>query len=167
MKKTIFLNLRTLESVCIGFSQQVKRWSHDHTRWTEAVMFNKNLKEAEGGIKIDVINPSNIDAMADTLKERGSRYGHFADHANTTQRIKEAYHRSPNWDRLPRFAKEALEMEAHKVGRILEGDWKYLDSWLDREGYARLAKECMEEYTREVEATSIDFHAHNKRYGRD
>jgi len=36
----------------------------------------------------------------ETLNERGSRYGDFAEHARITQEIKEAMSRSKNWATL-------------------------------------------------------------------
>jgi hypothetical protein len=39
--------------------------------------------------------------------------------------------------------REALEIDAHKIGRILAGDPDFRDHWLDRAGYATLiAREC-------------------------
>src|SRR5436305_10849101 len=73
-----------------------------------------------------------------TLAERGTRYGNFAGHARVTQSIKRAMVDSPNWGRLSDDKKEALEMVAHKVGRILNGQSDYLDSWVDIVGYAQL-----------------------------
>lgn len=76
--------------------------------------------------------------IADTLAERGSRYGDFAEHARITQAIKAAMVDSPNWASLPPDMREALEMNAHKVGRILNGDPNYHDSWHDIIGYTKL-----------------------------
>lgn len=72
------------------------------------------------------------------LAERGSRYGVFAEHARITQAIKRAMQDSPNWESLPDDMKEALEMAAHKFGRILNGDPLYDDSWTDVIGYTQL-----------------------------
>lgn len=77
----------------------------------------------------------NLDEL---LVERGSRYGPFPNHALITQSIKVAMHDSGGWDRLFPDQKEALEMIAHKIGRILNGDPNYTDSWQDIVGYARL-----------------------------
>lgn len=78
---------------------------------------------------------SDIDSV---LAERGSRYGTFENHAYITQSIKKAMHRSNNWDKLKPDQTEALEMVAHKIGRILNGDPDYLDSWVDIVGYTEL-----------------------------
>lgn len=75
-----------------------------------------------------------------TLSERGTRYGEFDEHARITQNIKAAYRNSPNWEKLTADQKESLEMNAHKVGRILNGDPNYIDSWHDIIGYTRLVE---------------------------
>lgn len=80
---------------------------------------------------------STIDA---TLAERGSRYGEFADHAEVTQSIKDAMKASNKWATLPDDMLECLEMVAHKIGRILNGDPDYIDSWTDIIGYTRLVE---------------------------
>ena len=77
------------------------------------------------------------------LAERGSRYGDFPDHATITQNIKRAMYKSPNWPTLSDDKKEALEMIAHKIGRILNGDPDYQDSWTDIIGYAKLVEDTL------------------------
>lgn len=76
----------------------------------------------------------------DTLAERGSRYGEFDEHASVTQAIKVAMSLGNNWLALDDDMKEALEMVAHKMGRILNGDPDYIDSWTDIIGYTRLVE---------------------------
>jgi len=80
---------------------------------------------------------SNVDA---TLAERGARYGRFDGHARVTQAIKDAMQREPGWARLTPSQKEAAEMIAHKLGRIINGDPNYADSWHDIAGYAGLVE---------------------------
>lgn len=72
-----------------------------------------------------------------TLAERGKRYGQFTQHAKITQDLKRAMQQG-NWQRLSDDQREALEMVAHKIGRILNGDPDYHDSWHDLVGYAKL-----------------------------
>lgn len=79
-----------------------------------------------------------------TLAERGQRYGEFADHAAITQGIKDAMQEGRNWRALQDDQREALEMVAHKVGRILNGDPNYIDSWHDIIGYIRLVEQRLE-----------------------
>lgn len=76
--------------------------------------------------------------ITDILTERGSRYGSFDSHARITQALKDAMQREPGWARLTPSMRESLEMQAHKIGRILNGDPTYLDSWVDIVGYAQL-----------------------------
>lgn len=83
--------------------------------------------------------------LAQTLKERGSRYGKFTDHARVTQNIKRAICDSPNGDTLPDDMQEALAMIAHKLGRIMCGDPEYADSWHDIAGYAKLVEDRLKE----------------------
>lgn len=76
--------------------------------------------------------------IEDTLAERGARYGDFVTHAKITQRLKWAMKNETKWQQLEDDQKEALEMVAHKIGRILNGDPNYHDSWHDAIGYIKL-----------------------------
>jgi len=78
------------------------------------------------------------------LDERGARYGKFTGHAIITQELKKALRYAPKWNSLNEDQKEALEMIAHKIGRILNGDPNYLDSWVDIVGYAQLVVNRLE-----------------------
>jgi hypothetical protein len=73
-----------------------------------------------------------------TLEERGKRYGSFVGHAAITQSIKYQMVMTSGWEKLSLSQREALEMIAHKIGRILNGDPNYADSWHDIAGYASL-----------------------------
>lgn len=76
--------------------------------------------------------------IQNTLQERGKNYGPFTGHAGITQAIKSAMCKAPNWIDITPDKKEALEMIAHKIGRILNGNSNYDDSWVDIAGYAQL-----------------------------
>ena len=75
------------------------------------------------------------------LQVRGNRYGSFQSNAQIAQNIKSIMHGSTNWDTMPDYMKESLHMIAHKISRILEGDYYYDDSWVDIAGYATLVVE--------------------------
>ncbi len=79
-----------------------------------------------------------------TLKQRGERYGPFKENARIIQAIKKAMVDSPNWSSMTDDKREALEMVALKVGRILTGDPEYKDSWHDIIGYVRRVEETLE-----------------------
>ena len=76
--------------------------------------------------------------IAEILAERGSRYGSFETHAFITQSLKAVMVQAPKWPALADDQIEALEMIAHKIGRVLNGDPDYADSWDDIAGYAKL-----------------------------
>ena len=78
-----------------------------------------------------------------TLKERGNRYGEFSEHARVTQNIKRAMLDSLNWGALSDDKKECLEMIAHKLGSILNGDPEYHDSYHDIIGYTKLVADTL------------------------
>lgn len=75
-----------------------------------------------------------------TLAERGARYGQFTDHARITQDLKRAMVATPKWAGLADDQKEMLEMVAHKIGRMLNGDPDYIDNLTDIQGYVRLVE---------------------------
>lgn len=72
------------------------------------------------------------------ITERGSRYGKFKDGAEIMQSLKDTMRDVDGWNNLTASQKEALDMIQHKIGRILNGDPTYDDSWKDIAGYATL-----------------------------
>jgi len=75
-----------------------------------------------------------------TLNERGTRYGDFMGHAEITCELKGiiAQYAITREKKLEPDQIEALDMICHKIGRILNGDPDYADSWHDIAGYAQL-----------------------------
>lgn len=80
-----------------------------------------------------------------TLIERKNKYGSFYDNATLTQALTETMRLTNKWDKLEADQKEALEMIAHKISRILNGDPNYADSWHDIAGYAMLVENRLNE----------------------
>jgi len=78
--------------------------------------------------------------VSTTLAERGNRYGEFKGHAEVTQRLKAVVESELTWRTklLDPDQQEALDMIFHKIGRIVNGDPNYADSWHDIAGYAKL-----------------------------
>lgn len=79
--------------------------------------------------------------IQETLRERGQRYGDFPNNALITQQLKRVmaiYVKRKPVGFLASDQQEALDMIAHKIGRILNGDPDYVDSWHDIAGYAQL-----------------------------
>jgi hypothetical protein len=75
-----------------------------------------------------------------TLAERGRRYGNFLEHACVTMALKNVMDGELSLRNkvLAPDQTEALHMIAHKIGRIINGDPDYSDSWHDIAGYAQL-----------------------------
>ena len=100
-----------------------------------------------------------------TLAERGTRYGDFPGHAKITQGLKRTMRASPKWGSLTDQQREALEMVAHKIGRILNGDPNYHDSWHDIIGYTKLvADELAEDTPKAVRQTDEQIEALEAEY---
>jgi len=78
---------------------------------------------------------TSIDAL---LADRSRTHGDFSDQAWITQAMKEIMRREPGWARLSPVQREALEMLAHKIGRVLAGNPLLEDHWRDMAGYSTL-----------------------------
>lgn len=117
------------------------KWRKD-TSYAEAV----GTKEPEVALSVEA-----------TLAQRGSRYGDFTDHAKICQDLKDVMvnssvnmpdlttttesHRERRWHKLTPVQKQALEVIADKIARILSGDPNYDDNWHDIQGYAKLVED--------------------------
>jgi len=78
------------------------------------------------------------DAQA-LIAERGKTHGAFAENARISQAIKAIARGVPGWLELTDVQREALEMIALKLSRILSGNPHEVDHWDDVAGYAALA----------------------------
>lgn len=93
-----------------------------------------------------LINSEAPEQTAEALtQERGTTHGAFSDHARYTRQIKSVMNRA-RFERNERGQPylddqqiEALDMIAHKIGRILAGDPSFQDHWDDIAGYAHIA----------------------------
>lgn len=75
-----------------------------------------------------------------TLAERLKTHGSFVENGRIMQALKDVARSGVNWDRLAPYQKEAIDMNLHKIGRILSGDPNCLDHWRDIAGYATLVE---------------------------
>ncbi|CAB4150722.1 hypothetical protein UFOVP577_27 [uncultured Caudovirales phage] len=82
--------------------------------------------------------------IKDILDERGTRYGEFENHAVISQGLKSVLFSFNERLKLEADQREALEMIAHKLARIVNGDPDYADSWIDIAGYAQLVAKRLE-----------------------
>jgi hypothetical protein len=86
---------------------------------------------------------TNVNEM---LAGREARYGSFQGHAEISQVIKQVIHsaaKARSKD-LESDQLEALDMIAHKIARIINGDPNYADNWVDIAGYATLVANRLE-----------------------
>jgi len=89
-------------------------------------------------IEVRPTSHGDVDDVDDTVTQRGERYGLFADGAIIMQDLKAVMRATSGWERLTPSQREALEMIQHKIGRVLNGDPMYDDSWRDIAGYSTL-----------------------------
>ena len=75
------------------------------------------------------------------LDERNKTHGSFELNAHYSQGVKRLMNRSVGWAAMPDCQKEALEMIALKMSRILSGQNNFKDHWDDIAGYATLVSE--------------------------
>jgi hypothetical protein len=72
-----------------------------------------------------------------TLKQRQKTHGNFITHAKISQDLKNVM-REHGLDELDADQIEALEMVAHKIARIPNGNPNHHDHWHDVAGYSTL-----------------------------
>lgn len=90
------------------------------------------------------MNQSTLGLVTDTLTTREGQYGKFSDNARVAQEVSEVLRSGASWhSRLSYTQREALEMIAHKMARIVNGDPDYADSWHDIAGYATLVERSL------------------------
>lgn len=79
-----------------------------------------------------------MSGVAETLAKRGAEYGAFLEQARIANDMKLVMGLGQNWQRLEPDQREALDMIAVKIARILNGNPDNHDSWIDIAGYATL-----------------------------
>lgn len=78
-----------------------------------------------------------------TLKQRSKTYGDFGNLSMIASNLKACMRADDGWGNLGPAHKEALDMIAHKIARILNGDPNHIDSWHDIAGYAMLVEDII------------------------
>lgn len=87
-----------------------------------------------------------VTGVDDILAQRGLRYGKFKDRAQLCQELKRVMvrHAEALGTTFTDSQWESLEMIAHKIARIVNGDPNHVDSWTDIAGYAKLIADELE-----------------------
>ncbi|MCP4091314.1 MAG: hypothetical protein GY746_16210 [Gammaproteobacteria bacterium] len=76
--------------------------------------------------------------LADILKQREQQYGSYAQKSLEIQVMKDVVRNSKNWNEMPAYMQESIDMIISKVGRVLNGDITHVDNFKDIAGYAQL-----------------------------
>ena len=92
----------------------------------------------------EVARSSPIPLRDPLLEERQKTHGNFNRNATISQEIKEIY-RKAGVNGFKDVHREALDMIALKLSRILSGQANFKDHWRDLSGYALLAMEACSE----------------------
>lgn len=87
--------------------------------------------------------------IEETLNEREKTHGKYVEHASMTQALKRLIRanlkRAAFSQDVQDCISEALDMIAHKIGRITAGDSLESDHWRDIAGYATLVVRELED----------------------
>lgn len=75
------------------------------------------------------------------IDQKQKENGPFSLQAEMSRRIKGTMQCSEHWNSLTYCQQEALDMIAHKIGRILAGNANNKDHWDDISGYAQIASD--------------------------
>lgn len=81
--------------------------------------------------------------IQETLEQRGTIYGPWETQGIIAVKIKDSFRATPMWEQLADHQKEALDMIANKISRILNADFNHADSWHDIAGYATLVENIL------------------------
>ena len=79
--------------------------------------------------------------MDPAIPNRDDQHGGVEAVGFVSQGIKHAMRKGINRSSLSSGACEALDMIAHKIGRILAGNPSHADHWHDIQGYAKLIED--------------------------
>lgn len=81
------------------------------------------------------------------IKQRGEAYGDYRDQAEIARKFKSEIEK--HTEKMTATQREALDMIAVKISRLINGDPWHRDSWVDIVGYATLV---ISELDRAIEA---------------
>ena len=76
--------------------------------------------------------------VEDTLVQRNNVHGDYTKSASIKDQIILRLERSPNWDKMDSVGRQTLRMIVEKIGRVMFGDWSFVDHWHDIAGYSTL-----------------------------
>lgn len=80
----------------------------------------------------------------EVTEERNATHGDWLEQSYRGFHLKMALRDGENWSKMTPSQREALDMIATKISRILTGNPHEPDHWADIEGYAYLARKEIE-----------------------
>jgi transposase len=120
--------------------ETVRQTAAEHTNKVKE-MIEDWRAEAEEDWRAEGEADTDVDVI---LNERATTYGSFEDVAETAQSIKDILYGATGLPEIRSDQREALDMIASKIARIVNGDPDYVDSWLDIAGYATLVADRLQ-----------------------
>lgn len=90
------------------------------------------------------IVPDPVTIRDQLLEERQKTHGDFGANARISQHLKAVFECDGCYENLIPIHREALDMIALKLSRILSGQANFKDHWDDIAGYAKLGSEACE-----------------------
>lgn len=77
------------------------------------------------------------------LQSRGEDYGDFRNLSRVAQAIKNALRQGDTWQDMPFSQREAVDLIATKLARLVCGNPELVDTWDDIVGYATLGAQSI------------------------
>ncbi len=77
------------------------------------------------------------------LNEREKTHGDFPTQSITAQGLKARLRDTPNWQKMPAYMREALELICTKLARMTHGDFLEIEHPTDIAGYATLIADSL------------------------
>lgn len=115
--------------------------------WVHCMKCDEQRKEDEWGINMGIdkiIDERGQVSTEDVLLVRNKTHGDYKKQGAFSIRLKEMVREGDNWKKLSGEQKDALDMIATKVSRVLHGDPNEKDHWRDIAGYATLIAKLVE-----------------------
>lgn len=94
------------------------------------------------------LNPVSLGVRPEAV--RGTTHGDYRLMSQVIQEVKGAMRSGPQWGRCSAGQKEALELIATKIGRIVCGDPNFNDHWDDIIGYCNKVVETIPHKTYKI-----------------
>ena len=131
--------IKTVDVTCKFWNKTIVHRDEFMKRWNERIHSETDTTTPTAQQEAHTEETKPIQQSIETvIQERGSNYGRFEDGAEIMQQLKLIAHTSQGWERMKPIQREGMDMILHKIGRILNGDPAYIDSWVDIEGYSNL-----------------------------